>query len=91
MLDEAQQEAKRLAASLRQLDADAFDNARAVVLALQTPISLDLLKGAAATLVELERQIPNGTLGAMIRVRLSRLQGLVNAMLDDNNQPPPAA
>ena len=90
MLDEAQQEARRLAASLRLLDADAFDNPRAVVLALQTPISLDLLKEAAATLVELERQIPTGTLGALIRVRLSRLQGLVDAMLDDNNQPPAA-
>lgn len=89
VLNEAQQEARRLSESLRSLDANAAENAHAVSLALQSYPSHKALMGAAATLETIEQQLPSGTLAALIRVRLVRLQGLVNAMLD-NDQPPAA-
>jgi hypothetical protein len=90
MLDEAQQEARRLAASLRGIDADLAENAHAVLLALGSIPDHETLMGCAATLETIEQRLPPGTLAALVRVRLVRLQGLVNAMLD-NDQPPPAA
>jgi len=91
MLDEAQQEAKRLAASLRGINRDLTDSAHAVTLALESKPDQDTLMGCAATLEAIEQQLPPGTLAALIRVRLVRLQGLVNAMLDNDTQPPPTA
>ncbi|MDR5900440.1 hypothetical protein QC823_15865 [Halomonas vilamensis] len=89
MLDEAQQEAKRLAASLRSIDRATAESAHAVSLALQSNPSHSALMGAAATLETIEQQLPPGTLASLVHVRLVRLQGLVNAMLD-NDQPPAA-
>lgn len=90
MLDEATLEARRLAASLRSIDADLAESAHAVWLALEPTPDQEKLMGCAATLETVEQRLPSGTLAALVRVRLSRLQGLVNAMLDDD-LPPPAA
>ncbi|MDP3535711.1 MAG: hypothetical protein Q8S08_10015 [Halomonas sp.] len=90
MLDEATTEARRLAASLRGIDAHIAESAHAVWLALGTTPDHHTLMGCAATLETIEQRLPPGTLAALVRVRLTRLQGLVNAMLDDD-LPPPAA
>lgn len=90
MLDEATLEARRLAASLRSIDADLAESAHAVWLALEPTPDQATLMGCAATLETIEQRLPAGTLAALVRVRLTRLQGLVNAMLDDD-LPPPAA
>ena len=90
MLDEAPIEARRLAASLRSIDADLAESAHAVWLALAPTPDQDTLMGCAATLETIEQRLPTGTLAALVRVRLTRLQGLVNALIDDD-LPPPAA
>lgn len=90
MLDEAQQEAKRLAASLRGINTDTAESAHAVLLALESKPDQDTLMGCAATLEIIEQRLPPGTLAALVRVRLARLQELVNALLDDNLPPPDA-
>ena len=90
MQDEATTEARRLAASLRSIDADLAESAHAVWLALEPTPDQETLMGCAATLKTIDQRLPQGTLAALVRVRLSRLQGLVNAMLDDD-LPPPAA
>ncbi|QNU63980.1 hypothetical protein [Vreelandella titanicae] len=91
MLDEATMEARRLAASLRGIDADLAESANAVSLALESKPDQDTLMGCAATLETIEQRLPLGTLAALVRVRLSHLQKLVNAMLDNDTQPPPTA
>ena len=90
MLDEATTEARRLAASLRGIDAHIAESAHAIWLALESKPDQDTLMGCAATLETIEQRLPTGTLAALVRVRLARLQGLVNAMLDDD-LPPTAA
>lgn len=90
MLDEAQQEARRLTASLRGIDTLIAESANAVLLALTSNPDQETLMGCAATLETIEQRLPPGTLAALVRVRLARLQKLVNAMLDDD-LPPPAA
>lgn len=90
MLDEAQQEARRLTASLRGIDTRIAESANAVLLALASNPDQETLMGCAATLETIEQRLPPGTLAALVRVRLARLQKLVNAMLDDD-LPPPAA
>lgn len=87
MLDEATTEARRLAASLRGIDADIAESAHAVLLALESKPDQDTLMGCAATLETIEQRLPLGTLAALVRVRLAHLQGLVNAMLDDDLPP----
>ncbi|WP_311946925.1 hypothetical protein [Halomonas piscis] len=89
MLDEARQESRRLAASLRGIDTATADSAHAVWQALDATPDDNALMGCAATLETIEQRLPPGTLAALVRVRLSRLQWLVNAMLDDPT--PPAA
>lgn len=91
MLDEAQQEARRLAASLRSINAGTADSAHAVWQTLEAAPDDDALLGCAATLETIEQRLPSGTLAALVRVRLKRLQWLVNAMLDDHPTPPTAA
>ncbi|WP_417837689.1 hypothetical protein [Thalassospira tepidiphila] len=91
MLDDAKQEARRLAASsLRGVDTDTAESAHAVRLALESKTDQETLMGCAATLETIEQRLPPGTLAALVRVRLARLQGLVKAMLDDG-LPPSAA
>ncbi|NDL70895.1 hypothetical protein [Vreelandella alkaliphila] len=90
MLDEATMAAHRLAASLRGIDADTAESAHAVLLALESKPDQETLMSCAATLETIEQRLPPGTLAALVRVRLARLQELVNALLDDN-LPPPAA
>lgn len=87
MLDEAPIEARRLAASLRSIDADLAESAHAVWLALAPTPDQDTLMGCAATLETIDQRLPTGTLAALVRVRLVRLQGLVNALLDDDLPP----
>lgn len=91
MLDEATIEARRLAASLRGIDTDTAESAYMVWISLGSDLDQEALMGCAATLVTIEQRLPPGTLAALVRVRLARLQGLVNAMLDNDTQPPPAA
>lgn len=90
MLDEAQQEARRLTASLRGIDTHIAESGHAVWLVLTSNPDQETLMGCAATLETIEQRLPPGTLAALVRVRLARLQKLVNAMLDDD-LPPPAA
>jgi hypothetical protein len=90
MLDEAANEARRLAASLRSIDTDLAESAHAVWLALEPTPNQATLMGCAATLETIEQRLPPGTLAALIRLRISRLQGLVNALIDDD-LPPSAA
>lgn len=90
MLDEAQQEARRLTASLRGIDTHIAESANAVLLALASNPDQETLMGCAATLETIEQRLPPGTLAALVRVRLACLQKLVNTMLDDD-LPPPAA
>lgn len=90
MLDEAIIEASRLAASLRGIDATLAESAHAVSLALESKPNQDTLMGCAATLETIKQRLPPGALAALVRVRLARLQGLVNALLD-NDLPPTAA
>ncbi|PJX15630.1 hypothetical protein CWI66_00630 [Halomonas sp. 141] len=89
MLDEATTEARRLAASLHGIDRDIAESAYMVWISLGSDPDEETLMGCAATLETIDQRLPPGTLAALVRVRLSRLQGLVNAMLDD--LPPPAA
>ncbi len=91
MQDEATMEARRLAANLHGIDANIAESAYAVWLALGSIPDQETLMGCAATLETIEQQLPPGTLTALVRIRLARLQGLVNAMLDNDTQPPPAA
>lgn len=91
MLDEATIEARRLAASLRGINTDTAESAHAVLLALESKPDQETLMGCAATLETIEQRLPPGTLAALVRLRLTRLQGLVNAMLENDTQPPPAA
>lgn len=90
MLNEAQQEARRLAASLRGIDTATADSTHAVWQTLEAAPDGDALLGCAATLETIEQRLPSGTLAALVRVRLKRLQWLVNAMLDDDPAPPAA-
>ncbi|RUR27318.1 hypothetical protein ELY33_15570 [Vreelandella andesensis] len=90
MLDETTIEARRLAASLRSIDADLAESAHAVLLALEPTPDQDTLMGCADTLETIEQRLPPGALAALVRLRLTRLQGLVNTMLD-NDLPPTAA
>jgi len=90
MQDEATTEARRLAASLHGIDPDIAHSAYLVWVALGSDHDNETLMGCAATLKTIEQRLPPGALAALVRVRLSRLQGLVNAMLDDNAQPPAA-
>ncbi|MGP9574134.1 hypothetical protein ACT3S8_06765 [Halomonas sp. AOP42-D2-25] len=90
MLDETIVEARRLAASLRGIDADTAESAHAVLLALESKHDQETLMGCAATLETIEQRLPPGALAALVRVRLTRLQGLVNALIDDD-LPPTAA
>lgn len=89
MLDEARQEARRLAASLRGIDAGTAESAHAVWQTLDAAPDDNALMGCAATLETIEQRLPPGTLAALVRIRLKRLQWLVNAMLEE--EPPPAA
>lgn len=90
MLDEATIEARRLAASLRGIDTDTAESAYMVWISLGSDPDEEALMGCAATLETIEQRLPPGTLAALVRVRLARLQGLVNALIDDD-LPPPAA
>ncbi|MGP9629221.1 hypothetical protein ACT3TA_07250 [Halomonas sp. AOP42-C1-46] len=90
MLDEATTEARRLAASLRSIDTDLAESAYMVWISLEPTPDQATLMGCAATLETIEQRLPPGTLAALVRVRLTRLQGLVNALLDDD-LPPTAA
>lgn len=89
MLEEPQQEARRLAASLRGIDTGCAESAHAVWQTLESKHDQDALLGCAATLETIEQHLPPGTLAALVRVRLSRLRWLVNAILE--GEPPPAA
>lgn len=89
MLEEARQEARRLAASLRGIDTATADSAHAVWQTLDAAPDNDALLGCASTLETIEQRLPPGTLAALVRVRLSRLQWLVNTLLEGD--PPPAA
>lgn len=82
MQSEAAIEAKRLAASLRSIDADLAKSAKAISLALAGHPSHKALMGAAATLEVIEEQLPPGTLESLVRFRLVRVQGLVKALLE---------
>ncbi|MDR5899980.1 hypothetical protein QC823_13390 [Halomonas vilamensis] len=88
MQSEATIEARRLSASLRSINANAAESAHTVSLALQSNPNHHTLMGAAAMLETIEQQLPPGTLAALIRVRLVRLQWLVNSLLDNNQLPP---
>ncbi|MGE6581121.1 hypothetical protein ACQKD0_08890 [Vreelandella aquamarina] len=90
MLDEATLEARRLAASLHGINRDIAESAYMVWISLGSDPDEETLMGCAATLETIEQRLPPGTLAVLVRVRLARLQGLVNAMLDDD-LPPTAA
>lgn len=87
MLDEAIIEARRLAANLHGIAPDVARSAYMVWIALGSDHDHETLMGCAATLETIEQRLPPGTLAALVRVRLSRLQELVNAMLNDNLPP----
>ncbi|HDZ49286.1 hypothetical protein LCGC14_0185200 [marine sediment metagenome] len=91
MQDEATMEARRLAANLHGIDADIAESAYAIWLALGSIPNQETLMGCAATLETIEQRLPPGTLAALVRVRLIHLQKLVNAMIDNDTQPPPTA
>ncbi|XKF14945.1 hypothetical protein LL947_10715 [Halomonas sp. BLK-85] len=82
MQSEAAIEAKRLAASLRSIDADLAKSAKGVSLALAGHPSHKALMGAAARLEVIEGQLPPGMLASLVRFRLVHLKGLVNALLE---------
>lgn len=90
MLDEAIIEARRLAANLHGIAPDVAHSAYMVWIALGSDHDHETLMGCAATLETIEKQLPLGTLAALVRVRLARVQELVNALLDDD-LPPTAA
>jgi len=90
MLDEAILEARRLAANLHGIAPDVAHSAYMVWIALGSDHDHETLMGCASTLETIDQRLPPGTLASLVRVRLSRLQGLVNAMLDDD-LPPTAA
>ena len=87
MLDEAIIEARRLAANLHGIDPDVAHSAYMVWIALGSDHDHETLMGCAATLETIDQRLPTGTLAALVRVRLVRLQGLVNALLDDDLPP----
>lgn len=90
MLDNAIQEATRLASSLRSIDQSASHSAEAVRDTLQSSPDVKALLACAATLKAISGALPAGTLAGLIRIRLTRLQGIVNALIDTDT-PPPAA
>lgn len=88
MLDNAIQEAARLASSLRSIDQSGSHSAEAVRDTLQSSTNDDALLACAATLEAINDALPAGTLAGLIRIRLTRLQGLVNALIDTDTTPP---
>lgn len=90
MLDNAIQEATRLASSLRSIDQSASHSAESVRDTLQSSPDDDALLACAATLEAINDALPVGTLAGLIRIRLARLQGIVNALIDTGT-PPSAA
>ncbi|MBP5979069.1 MAG: hypothetical protein KA748_02585 [Halomonas sp.] len=90
MLSDAVQEATRLASSLRSIDQSASQSAEAVRDTLQSSPNDDALLGCAATLEAINDALPAGTLAGLVRIRLVRLQGIVNALIDTDTTPPAA-
>ena len=87
MLGEAIIEARRLAANLHGIAPDVAHSAYLVWVALGSDHDHETLMGCVATLETIEQRLPTGTLAALVRVRLARLKGLVNALLDDDLPP----
>ncbi|CAO1664345.1 Flagellar protein FliT [Halomonas sp. NYA30] len=90
MLDNAIQEATRLASSLRSIDQSGSHSAEAVRDTLQSSPDDNALLACAATLEAISDSLPAGTLAGLIRIRLARLQGIVNALIDTDTTPPAA-
>ncbi|UTD55482.1 hypothetical protein [Halomonas sp. MS1] len=90
MLNSAIHEATRLASSLRSIDQSASHSAEAVRDTLQSSPDDDDLLACAATLGAISEALPARTLVGLIRIRLTRLQGIVNALIDTDTTPPAA-